>query len=186
MPLACCDILGLQACFDNVQRISYDCCTCACGPSTEEIPKHGSISIPWPYPSFQVLIDTHHGHHEWDIHQDSDRIRPIKGEWTLLLDNLANTLPCPQFWFQLEPLLDHYKVYMMDITVTWSDEQVVSDGRSCSNRSSFQNFEIIIIVVEVSFHDLIAREVCRIGWQASSHYGLCTLPEPHESTLLCI
>jgi hypothetical protein len=77
MGLSSCDVLGLQACFNNVQWVSYDCSACACRPSAYEIPKQGSLPIPWPDPSFQVLIDAHHGHHERDIHEYCDGIGPI-------------------------------------------------------------------------------------------------------------
>jgi hypothetical protein len=52
MGLASYDVLGLQACFYNIQRVSYDCSACTCGPSTNEIPKYGSLPIPWADPSF--------------------------------------------------------------------------------------------------------------------------------------
>ena len=89
------NMLSLQPCFNDVERVGYGACNAARHACTQKVPKERVLTLPWPDCSFNVFIAADDRSCKRRVHHYSQGVAPIEtSDKALFLNDVRDALPC--------------------------------------------------------------------------------------------
>lgn len=80
--------------------------------------------------------------------------------------------------------LEKNRIFLL--TVTRSNEKVMCDCSTCTDRSSGDEVKALIFVPEVTSHQFVYGKISSVSWETASHNSLCTLEEARDASLILV